>query len=109
MSAHRAGSGFKLHVEDLTSLTLNLGAHTTSPLAAVGVSVDHEPFFTVNVTEGANHIPLSSSFGTKSSGKSRRVVRVNVEGWQNNRIHLESIVLNKVRTPALQSHYRCAH
>ncbi|RDX49730.1 SGNH hydrolase [Lentinus brumalis] len=92
-----AGSGFKLHVEDLSSLKLNLGRHTTSPLASVGVSVDYEPFYTVNVTEGSNEIPLSASTlaGKRSRKPRSSVVRINVEGWQNNRINLESIVLNK--------------
>lgn len=99
-------------MDDLTFLTLNLGPHTTSPLAAIGVSINYEPFFTVNVTEGANPVPLSTPTSSSAekgpsgaSGKStsrsrsrRSVVRINVEGWQNNRIHLESIVLNEVRT-----------
>ncbi|KAI1785442.1 hypothetical protein LXA43DRAFT_976224 [Ganoderma leucocontextum] len=103
------GSGFKLHVEGLTSLTLNLGPHTTSPLASIGVSVDFEPFYTVNVTQGSNAIPLrrgsiptttapagssESEVGTKKT-TNRSVVRINVEGWQDNRINLETIVLNK--------------
>ena len=113
-SRRRTGSGFKLHVQDLTSLTLNLGPHTTSPLASIGVSVDYEPFYTVNVTQGSNVIPLHSSGGststittlTGSSGSgseagpktmtNQSVVRINVEGWQNNRINLETIVLNRV-------------
>ncbi|RPD77308.1 SGNH hydrolase [Lentinus tigrinus ALCF2SS1-7] len=92
-----AGSGFKLHVENLSSLTLNLGPHTTSPLASVGVSLDYGPFYTVNVTEGSNEIPLGAieSEQKRSSNKSRSVVRINVEGWQNNRINLETIGLNK--------------
>ncbi|KAI0633101.1 SGNH hydrolase [Trametes polyzona] len=92
-----AGSGLKLHVQDLSSLTLQLGPHTTSPLASVGVSVDYGSFFTVNVSEGVNHIPLSGISDSRRSAKkgSRSVVRINVEGWQNNRINLESIVLNQ--------------
>ncbi|KAI0354180.1 SGNH hydrolase [Trametes cingulata] len=91
-----AGSGFKLHVQDLTSLTLNLGPHTTAPLASVGVSVNYLPFYTVNVSAGANEIPLSipADEGSLQNGKTR-VLRINVEGWQNNRINLENIVLNK--------------
>ncbi|KZT39757.1 hypothetical protein SISSUDRAFT_984329 [Sistotremastrum suecicum HHB10207 ss-3] len=90
-----AGSGFKLNVQDLQSLTLNLGPHTTQPLAAVGVSVNYEPFRTINVTEGANAIPLSASSTTLSLKKgSQSVVRINVEGWQDNRINLETIGLN---------------
>ncbi|KAI0651069.1 SGNH hydrolase [Trametes meyenii] len=93
-----AGSGLKLHVEDLTSLTFNLGPHTTSPLASIGVSVDYEPFHTINVSTGVNVIPLGVSYddSTKTTGKrsTSTVVRINVEGWQNNRINLESISLN---------------
>ncbi|KAI0673214.1 SGNH hydrolase [Trametes maxima] len=90
-----AGSGFKLHVEGLTSLTLNLGPHTTMPLASIGVSIDYEPFQTVNVSVGANVIPLGVSHEAGTTGRrSSTVVRINVEGWQNNRINLESISLN---------------
>jgi len=92
---YRGGSGLKLHVEDLSSLTLNINpAHTTQPYALVGVSIDYEPFFTVNITGGANSIPLTSPTSKKS--KSTTVVRIAVEGWQNNRIDLDTIVLNKV-------------
>ncbi|KAF7301591.1 SGNH-hydro domain-containing protein [Mycena indigotica] len=87
-----AGSGFKLNVKNLKSMTLNLGVHTTQPLASIGVSVDYGEFNTVNVSAGANSIPLSDFV----SGKNQQtVVRVNAEGWQNNRINLESIILNK--------------
>ncbi|KAJ8474756.1 hypothetical protein ONZ51_g7001 [Trametes cubensis] len=93
-----AGSGFKLHVKGLTSLLLNLGPHTTAPLASIGVSVNYAPFYTVNVSSGANVIPLSDpSSAQKTPVKGpTQVVRINVEGWQNNRINLESITLNKV-------------
>ena len=95
---YRAGSGFKLHVKGLTSLLLNLGPHTTAPLASIGVSVNYAPFYTVNVSSGANVIPLSDpSSAQKAPVKGpTQVVRINVEGWQNNRINLESITLNKV-------------
>jgi lysophospholipase L1-like esterase len=90
-----AGSGFKLHIQGLTSISLNLGPGTTSPNASVGVSVDYEPFFIVNVTEGANKIPLPGKLDYHAQAESKRtVLRVNVEGWQSNRIHLESIDLN---------------
>lgn len=92
----RAGSGFKLHVKNLKSLTLNLGNHTTTPFAAVGVSVNYGEFVTFNVSEGANPISLGASASHHGSD-STSVVRVNVEGWQNNRINLKSIVLNSVR------------
>lgn len=92
------GSGFKVAVEKLSSLALNLGPHTTSPLASVGVSVNFEPFRTVNVSEGRNEIPLTADSSTSNSspfsGGASTAVRINVEGWQNNRINLESIELN---------------
>lgn len=108
-----AGSGFKLHVQDLASIAFNLGPHTTSPLVSIGVSVDYEPFYTVNVTQGSNVIPLHGSGGstvaiTTLTGSweseseaapktmtNKSVVRINVEGWQDNRINLEKIVLNR--------------
>ena len=88
----RAGSGFKVNVANLKSLALNLGNHSTTPFLSVGVSVDYEPFFTVNISEGRNVIPLT---GQKSFDLNS-VVRVNVEGWQNNRMNLESIEVNQV-------------
>jgi len=94
MKGFRAGSGFKMNVLNLESLTLNLGEHTTAPFAAIAVSVNHSPFFTVNATVGENNIPLPSS--ESRSHKKPTLVRVNVEGWQNNRINLESIGLNAV-------------
>ncbi|KAH9851249.1 SGNH hydrolase [Lenzites betulinus] len=93
-----AGSGFKLHVQDLSSLTLNLGSHTTAPLASIGVSIDYEPFYTVNVSAGTNIVPLNGSGLNGRSTETKKtssVVRINVEGWQNNRINVENIVLNK--------------
>lgn len=80
-------------MKNLQTLTLNLGEHTTVPHASVGVSVDYAPFATVNVSAGANVIPLSSD---KHGSDASSVVRINVEGWQNNRVNLESIVLNAV-------------
>ena len=58
--------------------------------------MDYEPFYTVNVTEGANDIPITAA--SAQTNTSKRVVRINVEGWQNNRIKLQTIVLNEVRT-----------
>lgn len=58
---YRAGSGFKLHIESLSEMTLNLGPHTTSPLASIGVSVNYGEFTTVNVSEGSNIIPLDEN------------------------------------------------
>ncbi|KAB5591321.1 hypothetical protein CTheo_5237 [Ceratobasidium theobromae] len=84
-----AGSGLKFVASGLTSLTLNLGNHTTTPQAAVALSVDYSDFTTLNVSAGANVIPIPAS----AVGQDR-VIRINVEGWQNNRMHLESIVTN---------------
>ncbi|KAH8092168.1 SGNH hydrolase-type esterase domain-containing protein [Cristinia sonorae] len=91
-----AGSGFKLHAENLHSLRLNLGPHTTTPSASIGVSVDYQPFFQVNVSAGANDIPLGLSEvnDTTQKHKPRTVVRINAQGWQNNRVNLETIQLN---------------
>ncbi|CAE6441253.1 unnamed protein product [Rhizoctonia solani] len=83
------GSGFKLVASGLTSLRLHLGNHTTAPQAAAAVSVDYSDFTTVNVTAGTNVITIPAG-----SQKGNRVVRINMEGWQNNRMHLERIELN---------------
>ncbi|TFK36095.1 SGNH hydrolase-type esterase domain-containing protein [Crucibulum laeve] len=85
-----AGSGLKVHVKNLRSLALNLGPHTTAPLAAIGVSVNYGEFVTVNVSAGANVIPIPPSVKPSSNS----VVRINVEGWQDNRVNLETITLN---------------
>ena len=92
---NRAGSGFKLRVRNLKSLSLILGEHTTSPLVSIGVSVDYQEFVTANVTAGLNNIPVSSFLNDKEMDTN--VIRINAEGWQNNRVNLESIVLNAVR------------
>jgi hypothetical protein len=89
-----AGSGFKLVASGLNSLILQLGNHTTTPQAAVAISVDYAEFITINVTAGKNVIPIPAI--PASEQKKNRVVRMNVEGWQNNRIHLEKIELNAV-------------
>lgn len=86
----RASSGFKLHVSNLKSLSLTLGPNTTSPLTSLGVSVDYQPFVTVNVSEGVNEINVTGADSASS------VVRINVEEWQNNRMNLESVQLNSV-------------
>ncbi|KAJ7176248.1 hypothetical protein C8R43DRAFT_1230410, partial [Mycena crocata] len=41
-----SGSGFKINVQNLSSLTLNLGPNTTAfPVIPLGVSVDYAPIF----------------------------------------------------------------
>ena len=86
----RASSGFKLHISNLKSLSLTLGPNTTAPLTSLGVSVDYQPFVTVNVSEGANEIDVTGANPSSS------LVRFNVEEWQDNRMNLESIQLNSV-------------
>ncbi|KAJ7724741.1 SGNH hydrolase-type esterase domain-containing protein [Mycena maculata] len=88
-----ASSGFKLNVKNFQSLALNLGPHTTTPFTSVGVSLDYGEFITVNISEGSNSIPIPDNFKTEEGATT--VVRVNVEGWQNNRMNLESIILNQ--------------
>ncbi|KAI0791093.1 SGNH hydrolase-type esterase domain-containing protein [Abortiporus biennis] len=96
-----AGSGFKLHISNLKSLVLNLGEHTTTPIASIGVSVNYGNFVTVNVSAGVNQIiPLSQNITSTLDLKpetlgENSVIRINVEGWQNNRINLDTIVLNQ--------------
>lgn len=88
----RASSGFKLYIEGLTSLTLNIGETTTSPAALAGLSIDYAPFITVNISTGANVLPITGGKTKKTS-----VIEIATEGWQDNRIQLESLVLNMVR------------
>ncbi|CUA73169.1 hypothetical protein RSOLAG22IIIB_10611 [Rhizoctonia solani] len=86
-----AGTGFKFVASGLTSLTLHLGNRTTAPQIAAAVSIDYGGFTTINVTSGTNVIPLP---GLSGSQRGNRVVRINIEGWENNRMHLEHIELN---------------
>ncbi|KAJ7268972.1 hypothetical protein C8J57DRAFT_1468919 [Mycena rebaudengoi] len=53
-----SGSGFKITVQDLSSLTLNVGPNTTFPLVALGVSVNYAPFFKFNASARATVIPV---------------------------------------------------
>ncbi|KAF7312931.1 SGNH hydrolase [Mycena kentingensis (nom. inval.)] len=86
-----SGSGFKLNIRNLQSLTVNLGPNTTQPFVALGVSVDHAPFVSMNATAGANNIPISLPH---KSAKDTTVVRINAEMYFNSQMHLESIDLN---------------
>ncbi|TFK68764.1 SGNH hydrolase [Pluteus cervinus] len=96
------GSGFKLNIQNLRSLSIQLGPHTTSPYAAIGVSIGEEEFVTINATAGVNEISLSGT-GLQlteddlspEEKKRTTVVRINVEGWQDNRIQLEHIAVNR--------------
>ncbi|KAF9528694.1 SGNH hydrolase-type esterase domain-containing protein [Crepidotus variabilis] len=84
-----AGSGLKLHVANLQTLSINLGEATSAPVAPLGVSVGSGPFFTYNATAGENLIDLGDIQKTTST-----IVRINVQGHSNNHIVLESITLN---------------
>ena len=71
---NRTGSGFTLHIDGLSSLSLQLGTNTTTPSVAVGLSVNYGEFTTLQLTNGTNSIPLPS--GSKSHSS---VIRLNVE------------------------------
>lgn len=88
-----AGSGFKIHVKGLSKLVINLGPLTSSPNVAVGLSINYANFTNFNLTAGANEITLPNSQKFESS----TILRFNVEGWQNNRLQLESLVINQVK------------
>ncbi|KAA1475933.1 hypothetical protein DENSPDRAFT_842816 [Dentipellis sp. KUC8613] len=90
-----AGTRFKLHVQGLSSLSLTLGPHTTSPNVPIGISVDYGPFTTVNVSEGVNHIPLGLGADEDDRLDARHVVRIDSWGWVDNRANLQSITLNR--------------
>ncbi|KIJ61724.1 hypothetical protein HYDPIDRAFT_31055 [Hydnomerulius pinastri MD-312] len=81
------GSGFKLNVQNLSSLTLNLGPYTSDPVQ-LGVSVNYGNFTAYNATQGANVIPLTGL----ASGDN--VIRINSVGWESNHMNLETIELN---------------
>ncbi|KAJ7716951.1 SGNH hydrolase-type esterase domain-containing protein [Mycena metata] len=88
---YASGSGFKINVQDLSSLVLNLGPNTTFPVVALGVSVNYEPFFNLNASAGANVIPLALPH--KRPGATT-VVRINAEMYFDSQMNLESINLN---------------
>ncbi|KAF7375739.1 SGNH hydrolase [Mycena sanguinolenta] len=88
-----SGSGFKINVQDLSSLTLNLGPNTTAPVIALGISVDYAPFFSLNASAGANVIPLALRPQKKLPGATT-VVRINAEMYFDSQMNLESIDLN---------------
>ncbi|KAL0564459.1 hypothetical protein V5O48_017587 [Marasmius crinis-equi] len=92
-----AGSGFNINVQNLKFLQLELGPHTTQPFLALGVIFDDGPTNTVNVSQGVNEIaiPLPAEGKRDGLGEGKRtVVKFDVEGWQNNRMNLESVILN---------------
>lgn len=100
LTSVRTGTGFKLVVGNLKTLTLNLGNLSTSPVTAFGVSVNYDAWQTVNLTAGANSIPLGVVPSTTSS-YSQTVVRIAGQGWQNNNLQLESVELNAGAEPKL--------
>ncbi|CCM00131.1 uncharacterized protein FIBRA_02158 [Fibroporia radiculosa] len=82
------GSGFKVNVQNLSNLTLNLGPYTSDPVL-LGVSVNYGNFTGFNATQGENVIPL----GDLAPG-SNAVVRINSVGWEDNHMNLETIQIN---------------
>ncbi|KAF9263171.1 SGNH hydrolase [Marasmius fiardii PR-910] len=91
-----AGSGLTLNIENLKSLQLELGQHTTTPVAALGIIFNQGVTTTVNVSQGINDIPFPAKLGVEEAeaAKTKTVVKLNVEGWQDNRIDLRSVVVN---------------
>ena len=85
----------KLNIDNLDSLALNLGPHTTYPNATIAVSLDYGEFLSFNVSQGHNVIPIEALFEGEIINKNS-VVRINSQGWQNNRVNLESIEVNQV-------------
>ena len=85
----RAGAGFKLHIRNLRSFSLNLGPNTSKPFVDLAVSVNYSAFVPIRASAGSNVVPLGDDSETS-------VVRINVQR-ENNRIQLESIILNAVR------------
>ncbi|KAH7107925.1 SGNH hydrolase [Auriculariales sp. MPI-PUGE-AT-0066] len=90
-----ASSGFKLSVANLDHFGLTLGPHSTAGNISIGLSVDFAPFATFNVTQGANVLPLPAEKQNDAARGSISTVRLHVQGWQNNRLQLLSIELNK--------------
>lgn len=88
------GSGLTLHVEGLSSLSLQLGRKTTQPSVAVGLSVNYGPFTDLKLTNGTNQIPLNITATPRGGLPRSLVIRLNVQGWQNNNMYLEKIILN---------------
>ena len=85
----------KLNIDNLDSLALNLGPHTSYPNATIAVSLDYGEFLSFNVSQGHNVIPLEALSEGEIISKNS-VVRINSQGWQNNRVNLESIEVNQV-------------
>ena len=94
----RAGTGFKLNIRNLAYLSLILGPNTTSPFTNLGVSINYRPYSQIQVREGENIIPLGEL--DKNPGNNA-VVRIVVQGWENNRVVLENIVLNEARRTSI--------
>jgi len=92
------GTGFKIVASNLKSLSVHLGPLTTSPSTSVGVSVNYGTFNIVNLTAGANEIPLGALETTLFS---QTVVRIAGQGWQDNNMQLDAVELNADAVPKL--------
>ncbi|CAE6504653.1 unnamed protein product [Rhizoctonia solani] len=89
------GTGIKLVSSNLTTFNLHLGEYTNRPSVAVSVSVDYEPFKQLNVSMGANSIPIPTAAPSKT-----RVVRIDVQASTGTRMHLKQIELNEAYKPS---------
>ncbi|KAG9000524.1 hypothetical protein FRB94_005374 [Tulasnella sp. JGI-2019a] len=87
------GTGIKLYVQGLTSLTLNVGEATSAPVAPIGLSIDYSPYVSLNISTGVNVLPIPAAT-TSNGGKKTSVVRILAEDGSNNRIQIDSLVLN---------------
>ncbi|KAH9478743.1 hypothetical protein JR316_0009203 [Psilocybe cubensis] len=87
------GSGFKVNVLNLKSLTLNLGPLTPYPYASIGVSVGDTDFIPVNASAGANTITIPPAV-LKQPLSRPTTVRINAAGWETYRLQFDSITIN---------------
>ena len=85
-----------MNICNLRSLVLVLGKYTD---ATVGVSVDYGRFFSFELHEGRNKVPLDhADFATKKAGINT-IVRIIVQSWERTRMTLEGLEINEVQRP----------
>ncbi|KAG2005506.1 hypothetical protein CC2G_001907 [Coprinopsis cinerea AmutBmut pab1-1] len=88
-----AGTGFKVNIQNLRRLSINLGTNSSWPSAPTAISFDNGKFETVELASGTNHIAIPEHIAKAERGKTT-LLRVNVQGWQQNRIQFQSLDLN---------------
>jgi len=91
--SNKAGSGFKLDPKNLTSLSINPEPLTSSPVGPIEISIDDVKSLNYNAFAGTNAIPLNDP-----SKLSSTTIRISVQGHASDRIILDSLVLNLVRS-----------